>query len=83
MYATAFKVLEILEKSDKPVPSSEISTSLSISGSAVWKHINELRMIGYDIVASDDDGYLLEKSGMEFRPHVIYKHLKTKVIGRR
>lgn len=83
MYSTAFKVLEILEKSDKPVPGSEISKDLSISGSAVWKHINELRMIGYDIGASEDDGYLLNKSMMDFRPHVVYKHLKTKVIGRR
>ena len=83
MYATAFKVLEILEKSDKPVPSSDISTELSISSSAVWKHINELRIIGYDIVASDDEGYMLDKSNMDFRPHGVYKHLKTKIIGRR
>ncbi|HWQ67715.1 MAG TPA: biotin--[acetyl-CoA-carboxylase] ligase [Methanospirillum sp.] len=84
MYSTAFKVLEILEKTDKPVTSSEITTALSISRSAVWKHINELRMIGYDIVASDDDeGYLLTKTMMDFRPHAVYRHLKTKVIGRR
>ena len=83
MYATAFKILEILEHSDEPVPSSDISKTLSISGSAVWKHINELRAIGYDITASEDEGYLLDKSLMDFRPHVIYKHLKTKVIGRR
>ncbi len=83
MYSTAFKVLEILEKSDGPVPGSEISKSLSISGSSVWKHINELRMIGYDIGASDDDGYVLKRSMMDFRPHAVYRHLKTKVIGRR
>ena len=83
MYSTAFKVLEILEKSEKPVTSSEISSALSLSGSAVWKHINELRTIGYDISASDDEGYLLDKTQMDFRPHMIYKHLKTRVIGRR
>ena len=83
MYATAFKVLEILEKSETPVHASEISKALSISGSAVWKHINELRAIGYDITVSDDEGYLLNKSLMDLRPHAVYKHLKTKVIGRR
>lgn len=83
MYSNAFKILEILESSDKPVTSAEISASLSISGSAVWKHINELRLIGYDITASEDEGYLLDKSMMDFRPHAIYRHLKTKVIGRR
>jgi BirA family biotin operon repressor/biotin-[acetyl-CoA-carboxylase] ligase len=83
MYSTAFKVLEILEKSDRPVPASEISKVLSISGSAVWKHINELRMIGYNIVASDDEGYLLKKNLVDFHPRSIYQHLKTRVIGRR
>ena len=43
MYTQAFKVLEILEKSDKPVETSEIAEELSLSKSAVWKHINELR----------------------------------------
>ncbi len=83
MYSTAFKVLEILENSEKPVTSAEISSALSISGSAVWKHINELRLIGYDITATDEEGYLLAKTLMDFRPHAIYRHLKTKVIGRR
>jgi BirA family biotin operon repressor/biotin-[acetyl-CoA-carboxylase] ligase len=83
MYSTAFKVLELLEKTEKPVTCGEISSALSISGSAVWKHINELRTIGYDIVASGEDGYRLEETRMDFRPHAIYKHLKTRIIGRR
>jgi BirA family biotin operon repressor/biotin-[acetyl-CoA-carboxylase] ligase len=83
MYRAAFKVLEILEKSDKPVTCSEISNTLSISGSAVWKHINELRAIGYDVSSTEDEGYLLDKRHMDFRPHAIDKYLKTRVIGRK
>jgi len=83
MYSTAYKVLEILENADRPVTGDEISTALSLSASAVWKHINELRLIGYQITASDDVGYVLDRNLMDFRPHVIHRHLKTKVIGRK
>ena len=83
MYTQAFKVLEILEKSDKSVETSELAESLSLSRSAVWKHINELRQLGYDITSSGDEGYILHDKNQDFRPHIIYKHLKTKFIGRR
>ena len=83
MYTQAFKVLEILEKSDKSVETSELAESLSLSRSAVWKHINELRQLVYDITSSGDEGYILHYKNQDFRPHIIYKHLKTKFIGRR
>lgn len=83
MYTQTFKVLEILEKSDKSVLSSEISSALSISKSAVWKHINELRQLGYDITSTDDEGYTLNNKSDDFRPHIIYRHLKTNFIGRK
>ena len=44
MYTQAFKVLEILERSDKPVETSEIAEALSLSKSAVWKHINDAKL---------------------------------------
>jgi len=83
MYTQAFKVLEILERSDKPVETSEIAEALSLSKSAVWKHINELRQLGYDITASGEEGYVLHDKNQDYRPHIIYKHLKTKFIGRK
>jgi len=83
MYTQAFKVLDILEKAGKPVHTNEISSALSISKSAVWKHINELRLLGYDITSSDEEGYLLNTKDLDYRPHIIYKHLKTKLIGRK
>ncbi|NLV26875.1 MAG: biotin--[acetyl-CoA-carboxylase] ligase [Methanomicrobiales archaeon] len=83
MYIQAFKVLEILEASEKPVETNEIAMALSLSKSAVWKHINELRQLGYDITASDDEGYVLHDKNQDFRPHIIYRHLKTRLIGRK
>ena len=83
MYTQAFKVLDILEKSEKPVHTGEISSALSISKAAVWKHINELRQLGYDITSSDEEGYTLNTRDVDYRPHIIYKHLKTKFIGRK
>ena len=41
--------MAILEKSDGPVSGETISNELGITRSAVWKHINELRMMGYNI----------------------------------
>ncbi len=82
MYQQAFKVLDILERANGPVKSSEISSELSISKSAVWKHINELRLIGYDIVADEDEGYTLKSRFGDYQPHTIFQHLKTKTIGR-
>ncbi|MDD1723930.1 MAG: biotin--[acetyl-CoA-carboxylase] ligase [Methanospirillum sp.] len=83
MYTQAFKVLEILETADTPVLTSDIASSLSLSKSAVWKHINELRQLGYDITASGEEGYLLQDKNLDYRPHIIYQHLKTRLIGRR
>jgi BirA family biotin operon repressor/biotin-[acetyl-CoA-carboxylase] ligase len=45
----AFRVLEVLENADGPVSGEYISNELSISRSAVWKHVKELLAIGYDI----------------------------------
>ena len=58
---SAFRVMAILEKSDGPVSGETISNELGITRSAVWKHINELRMMGYDISSSQKEGYRLTR----------------------
>jgi len=83
MYKNAFQVLKILQESNRPVQCEEISSQLSISRSTVWKHINELRAIGYDITAGDNSGYHLHHERMTLSPDAIYHYLKTKVIGRK
>ena len=82
MYTQAFKVLEILERCDKPVETSEIAEALSLSKSAVWKHINELRQLGYDITASGEEVYVLHDKNEDYHPHIIYEHLKNKFAAK-
>jgi BirA family transcriptional regulator, biotin operon repressor / biotin---[acetyl-CoA-carboxylase] ligase len=79
----AFRVLEVLETSDGPVSGEEISRTLSISRSAVWKHIKELKAIGYDISASQTDGYQLTKKSNRLLPYEVHKNLMTKTIGKK
>lgn len=80
---SAFKVLEILERSKEPVSGETISNQLKITRSAVWKQINALRALGYDIVSSQKDGYLLRKVSGKLLPYEVQKKLKTRFIGKK
>lgn len=83
MPESAFKVLEILERVSGPVSGETISHELKITRSAVWKHINELRAMGYDITSSQKEGYRLTKTSGKLLPYEIQKKLKTRLIGRK
>ncbi|HNX18128.1 MAG TPA: biotin--[acetyl-CoA-carboxylase] ligase [Methanoregula sp.] len=79
----AFRVLEILEKSDAPISGEAISNELGVTRSAVWKHINELRIMGYDITSSQKEGYQLTRQSSKLLPYEVHKKLQTKVIGKK
>lgn len=83
MYDAAFKVLEILESSDGPVSGESISNKLGISRSAVWKHVKELKNMGYEISSSQKEGYKLEQKSDRLLPHEIRKKLRTRFIGKK
>ncbi len=78
---TAFGVLEILESEEGPVSGEHIANKLGISRSAVWKHVKELRDMGYDISSSQQSGYKLTRSSSRLLPYEIHKKLRTKFIG--
>lgn len=80
---SAFRVLEILERSDGPISGETISNELHVTRSAVWKHINELRQMGYDISSSQKEGYRLTKTSSKLLPYEVHKKLRTQVIGKR
>jgi BirA family biotin operon repressor/biotin-[acetyl-CoA-carboxylase] ligase len=80
---SAFKVLEILERSDTPLSGETISNELGITRSAVWKHIKELRGMGYDIISSQKEGYKLKATSNKLLPYEVHKKLKTKFIGKK
>jgi BirA family biotin operon repressor/biotin-[acetyl-CoA-carboxylase] ligase len=80
---SAFKVLEILERAQGPLSGETISNELGITRSAVWKHINELRMMGYDISSSQKQGYRLTHPSNKLLPYEIHKKLQTRFIGKK
>ena len=80
---SAFKVLEILEREKNPISGETISNELRITRSAVWKQINELRMMGYDISSSQKEGYKLTHTSNKLLPYEIHKKLRTQFIGKK
>ena len=80
---SAFKVLEVLERAATPISGERISNELGITRSAVWKHINELRAIGYDISSSQKEGYRLKKTSSKLLPYEVHKKLRTQFIGKK
>jgi len=80
---SAFRVLEILERAATPISGETISNELKITRSAVWKHINELRTMGYDIASSQKEGYRLTRTSSKLLPYEIHKKLQTRFIGKK
>ena len=75
------KILDILKGSEGYVSGEEISRSLNISRTAVWKHIKTLREDGYEISSSTNRGYRLGQSDV-ISPEEITAALDTGFIGR-
>jgi BirA family transcriptional regulator, biotin operon repressor / biotin---[acetyl-CoA-carboxylase] ligase len=80
---SAFRVLEILERATGPLSGEAISNEIGMTRSAVWKHVNELRMMGYDISSSQKEGYRLTRTSNKLLPYEIHKKLRTRVIGKK
>ncbi|MFH1622320.1 MAG: biotin--[acetyl-CoA-carboxylase] ligase [Candidatus Omnitrophota bacterium] len=76
------KILALLRNSDTYVSGEEISRHLGISRSAIWKHIQELRQQGYEIVAVPHLGYELASIPDRLLPNEISPGLDTKIIGK-
>ena len=75
-------ILEILRVSDQEYVSGEsIAMELGISRAAVWKHIKELRKMGYDIVSQPHCGYKLCRVPDCLLPAEIKHGLQTKCFG--
>lgn len=78
------KILIFLKQyGDGYVSGEELSDALSISRTAVWKHIEKLREEGYDIMASPHLGYRLVSVPDRLTEFEIKWQLKTEIIGRR
>ena len=60
----------------------ELSQELGISRTAIWKHIQALRALGYRIDAATSRGYRLLSVPQELIADEIRSRLSTRVIGR-
>lgn len=80
---SAFRVLEILERAVAPLSGETISNELGVTRSAVWKHIKELRLMGYEIQSSQKEGYQLVHSSSKLLPYEVHKKLQTQIIGKK
>lgn len=74
-------ILETLRK-EKHISGEEIGKRLNISRTAVWKHINELRDLGYQIESSPKTGYSFINSTNLLLADEVAFGLKTRIMGK-
>jgi BirA family transcriptional regulator, biotin operon repressor / biotin---[acetyl-CoA-carboxylase] ligase len=77
------KILGLLKKKTEYVSGEDLSGHLGISRQALWKHIQELRDAGYDIVAVPHLGYQLVSIPDRLLPAEVNRNLGTRLIGRK
>lgn len=75
-------ILGILKTADTFISGETICQQLSISRSAVSKHIQQLRLDGYQIKAINNRGYLLVEITDRPIPSEVTAHLETQFLGR-
>lgn len=77
-------ILELLRNAgDEYISGEEIASQLGVSRTAVWKHIQELREAGYDIVSHSRSGYSLREAPDLLLPSEVQHGLRTKYMGRK
>lgn len=77
------KILDYLNKKHDYLSGDQISKHLGISRQGLWKHIQELKDSGYEIVAVPHLGYRLESCPDRLFAFEISRNLHTKFIGRK
>lgn len=77
------KIVDFLKKKQDYVSGDHIAQRLGISRQALWKHIQDLKDSGYDIVAVPHLGYRLVSSPDRLFPSEISRHLNTRFIGKK
>ncbi|MBI4972810.1 MAG: biotin--[acetyl-CoA-carboxylase] ligase [Candidatus Omnitrophica bacterium] len=77
------KILDFLKKKENYVSGEELSHHFKISRQALWKHIQELKEAGYEILAVPHLGYKLVSIPDRLFSAEISRGLNTKVIGKK
>ena len=74
---------ELRESRDGYVSGEDFSKRLGVTRASIWKHMEGLRRIGYDIEAQPHLGYKLVSIPDKLLPHEISWNLRTKMIGKK
>lgn len=77
------RILDFLKRKQDYVSGEDISKHLNVTRQALWKHIQDLREAGYDIVAVPHLGYKLESVPDRLFAFEITSRLNTRLIGKR
>jgi BirA family biotin operon repressor/biotin-[acetyl-CoA-carboxylase] ligase len=77
------RILDFLKRKQDYVSGEDISKHLNVTRQALWKHIQELRDAGYDIVAVPHLGYKLENVPDRLFAFEITSRLNTRLIGKK
>jgi len=80
---THVQVLRLLkERKGRYVSGMSLASSLKLSRTSVWKHIQNLRSLGYGIISHPKEGYNLTEIPDLLIPEEIVPHLKTAWLAR-
>ena len=77
------KLIKWLKESDDFISGEEISRRLGITRASVWKHIKNLKDLGYEIEGVSRKGYKLISSPDVIDCEELSQGLHTKFIGRK
>ncbi|PIU42344.1 MAG: biotin--[acetyl-CoA-carboxylase] ligase [Candidatus Omnitrophica bacterium CG07_land_8_20_14_0_80_42_15] len=78
------EILKIFKsRPNEYISGEELSLSLEVSRTAIWKHIEKLRKDGYKIEAVPNLGYKLLSTPDKLLPEELKIGLNTKIIGKR
>jgi BirA family biotin operon repressor/biotin-[acetyl-CoA-carboxylase] ligase len=80
---TGAKILSALRESPSGVSGAELAERLGVSRAAVWSHIEELRRLGFGIIAGPHSGYrITDEPDALLSDDLLARLGKSRVIGR-
>jgi len=77
------RIIQFLKESDGYISGEEMSQRLKMSRAAIWKHMQELRALGYEIAAVPHLGYQLVTCPDRILSYAVQSGLNTKIIGKK
>ncbi|MCM8796482.1 MAG: biotin--[acetyl-CoA-carboxylase] ligase [Candidatus Omnitrophica bacterium] len=77
------KILDLLKRKTNYISGDFLAQRLGISRQALWKHIQDLKELGYDIVAVPHLGYRLQATPDRLFDCEVSRNLNTRILGRK